>query len=80
VAVKQRSEFIIWVENMELDFSREGYMATLQSCWDTATHVAVKNFTAHNSESAQLCDCEQLYIGCAITGASCKTRGLSKCA
>jgi hypothetical protein len=26
-----------------------------------------------------LCDCEQLFIGCAVTGSNCITRGLKKC-
>lgn len=25
------------------------------------------------------CECEQLFIGCAITGGNCKTDGISKC-
>ena len=34
---------------------------------------------ADNRPSAPLCECEQLFIGCAITGTNCKTRGTSKC-
>jgi hypothetical protein len=35
--------------------------------------------TANNSASTSLCECEHLFIGCSITGASCSARGKKVC-
>jgi hypothetical protein len=43
-------------------------------------YIMDAGITTNNKPNTQLCDCEQLYIGCGITGGNCKTRGLTKCA
>lgn len=47
--------------------------------WSAATALAEEKFTASNTQSMP-CFCEQIYVGCAVDGASCEynSRG-AKC-
>jgi hypothetical protein len=48
-------------------------------CLDCAIKMVEEKFTSTNQQSTPLCDCEQLFIGCALDGKNCKTRGDYKC-
>ena len=48
--------------------------------WNAAMNAKESDSKKPATNNAhQLCDCEQLFIGCAITGGNCKTHGLNRC-
>lgn len=71
----------VWAENMIDSLYRPSGNRTFVFIGNkSTTNAAVENFTSSKNESLKLPTCEQLYIGCAIDGASCGCDGdQSKC-
>lgn len=55
------------------------YQLLRNYCKDAVVDEIGRQHLNEEQQNTQLCNCEQLFIGCAITGANCKTRGLSNC-